>query len=128
MRTTTDFTVPRDLTGRPDGYVVLRKSSLAWLLERHRLAGQCELPGDVATDLGEAIVDVDAPVPAEDRLRTLGPILSLDQHAELLEEDENIGLPRDVQGERFWRTVAGVVHAMLENEGRAALQLLGGNK
>ena len=126
MNNTDIYTAPPSHVVKRDGYVVIRKSTLAWLLERHRAAGQVDVPHEVALDLGENVVDVDAPVPSEDRLRTLGPILSIDQHRELLEYDEVLSLPKDVNGGMFWRMVAAIVHTMLANEGRAALQILGG--
>ena len=111
-----------------DGYVLLRASTLAWLLERHRAAGDpVDVPADVAVDLREAVVagGVRAPTPAGDRLRALGPILSLDQHLELLQSDEDLKLPRDRASGEFWRLVARVTYAILINEAEAVARLLG---
>lgn len=127
MQTTQPTTQP---TTEPhsDGYVVLRKSTLAWLLERYRVGEDVDVPAEVAIDIGDAVVGVSAPIPEEDRLRTLGPMLSLDHHIDLLEADEDLELPSDRQGSRFWKTVAMVTHTILTNEGRAALQVLGGKR
>jgi len=118
-----------EVEGQRDGYVVLRKSTLAWLLERHRAAPDGpDVPASVAMDLCENVVDVMAPKPAEDRLQTLGPIMSVDQHRELLENQMSGKLPTDQQARQFWYLVTEIVHNMLENEGQAALQILGGER
>jgi len=113
-----------------DGYAVIRSSTLAWLLERARVEGELrDCPEEVARDLGKALVagNVSAPEP-EERLRTLGPVLSVDQHLELLQDDRDLDLPRDRQGGAFWRVVARVVHAMMTNEAEAVLRLIGGSE
>lgn len=109
-----------------DGYAVIRKTTLAWLIERHRQAPEEDLPVEVARDLGVAVVGVDAPHPADDALRTLGPILSTEQHIELLESDPRLRLPKDPSGSQFWNMVVSIVHAVLTNEGQAALRIIGG--
>ena len=105
-----------------DGYAVVRASTLAWLLERHRAAPEAPIPTEVAVDLREVVQSVSAPHPAEERLRLAGPVLSEEQHATLLAE--GLSLPSGKAGE-FWRLVVRVVHQMLTNEGEAVLRLLG---
>jgi hypothetical protein len=107
-----------------DGYAVIRSSTLAWLLERCRLEGQVrDVPEEVARDLAEVVERVDAPVDA-DRLRTVGPVLSVGEHEHLLADDPDLDLPRDKQAGAFWRLVVGVVHAMLRNEAEAVLRII----
>ena len=108
-----------------DGYSVIRSSTLAWLLERARLSGEVRnVPEEVARDLAEAVVNVEAPVPEEERLRALGPILSVEEHEELLATDDDLELPRDRQSGAFWRLVLRVVHAMQTNEAEAVLRII----
>jgi len=110
-----------------DGYAVLRKSTLAWLLEVYRAAGdRPDIPEEVARDLRVQVTrDLRSPVSA-DRLRLAGPLLSAEEHEALLEADADLELPRDKQAGAFWRLVVHVVHAVLRNEGEAALKLIGG--
>lgn len=109
-----------------DAYVVLRTSTLAWLLERHRVAGEpVEVPEEVARDLREAVVSGRVPAPdPEQRLRALGPLLNPEQQVTLLAEDASLRLPRGDAGE-FWRVVVKVVHAMNVNEAEAVLRVIG---
>lgn len=108
-----------------DGYAIIRASSLAWLIERARLEGEVrDVPVEVARDLGEAVEHLAAPVPSEERLRAAGPILSLEEHLQLLAEDGDLALPRSRHDGAFWRLVAGVVHVMLRNEAEAVLQII----
>lgn len=109
-----------------DGYALIRKSTLAWLLERHRRAPDEELPIEVARDLGEAVVGVEAPQAAEDPLRALGPILTAEEHIELLTADRALGLPADKGAAQFWHVVVRVVLGIMSNEGQAALRIIGG--
>lgn len=108
-----------------DGYALIRKSTLAWLLERARLEGEVrDVPEEVARDLSEAVVNVEAPKPEEERLRALGPVLSIEEHEELLANDRDLDLPRDRQGGAFWRLVLRVVHAVQTNEAEAVLRII----
>jgi hypothetical protein len=108
-----------------DGYSIIRTSTLAWLLERARLEGEIRnVPEEVARDLSEAVVNVEVPVPEEDRLRALGPVLSIEEHEELLANDDALDLPRDRQGGAFWRLVLRVVHAVHSNEAEAVLRII----
>ena len=113
-----------------DGYALLRRSTLAYLLECHRLLDPERRPTlteEVALDLREAVsTDLRAPAPAEERLRSVGPVLALEEHLELLAGDQDLKLPGGSAGE-FWRLVARVVHCMLANEAEAVLRLLGGS-
>ena len=112
-----------------DTYAVVRTSTLTWLLERARVDGELrEVPEEVARDLGQAVTGGKASAPDEERLRALGPVLSAEQHLELLQDDRDLDLPRDRQAGQFWRVVARVVHAMLTNEAEAVMQLIGGAK
>jgi len=107
-----------------DGYAVVRSSTLAWLIDRHRTAPEAPLPMEVAVDLREVARDIRAPRPAEERMRLAGPVLSEEQHVQLLAE--GLDLPAGKAGE-FWRIVVKVVHRMLTNEGEAVLHLIGGD-
>jgi hypothetical protein len=108
-----------------DGYVVVRSSTIAWLLEAARLEGAtADVPVDVAIDLGKAVTKIAAPEVAEDRLRSLGPLLSIEEHEVLLGADEELDLPTHKHDGAFWRLVAGVVHAMLRNEAEAVLRVI----
>lgn len=108
-----------------DGYVVIRSSTLAWLLERYR-EDRAEIPVEVARDLGEAVTggEVKAPV-EEDRLRMMGPILGPEEHAALLQEDQALDLPRGRDAADFWKLVVRITHAMMVNEAEATLRLIG---
>lgn len=109
-----------------DGYRVVRASTLAWLLERHRTHADTgiEVPTEVARDLALAVVDLPAPVD-EDRIRAAGPLLSPEeQEIYLLEE---LDLPRDRAGGQFWRLVVRVVHSMNRNEADAVLRIISGS-
>jgi len=110
-----------------DGYAVVRKSTLAWLLELYREAGERpDLPEEVARDLRVQVTrDVSVPVD-KDRLRVVGPVLSAEEHVQLLEACDDLDLPREKQAGAFWRLVVQVVHEMLRNEGDAVLRLIGG--
>lgn len=110
-----------------DGYTILRTSTVSWLLEHYR---RCETKTpptkDVVEDLrGEVLATIKAPRPEIDRIRAAGPILTLDQHIELLADDEELDLPKDKSGGQFWRIVAQVVHTMLLNEAEAIFKLMG---
>ncbi len=109
-----------------DGYRVIRSSTLAWLIERHRLHPDdgVELPEEVARDLGEAVVDVDAPIPVGDRLQALGPVLSVEEHETLLLEDPDLNLPRTREAGQFWRLVVRIVHAVKSREAEAVLRMI----
>lgn len=111
-----------------DGYALVRKSTLAWLLEVYRAAeNRPEIPEEVARDLRVQVTrELRSPVSA-DRLRLAGPLLSAEEHEALLLEEGSLDLPRDKQGGAFWRLVVHVVHAVLRNEGDAALKLIGGS-
>jgi hypothetical protein len=111
-----------------DGYILIRKSTLAWLLEVYRNAGdRPEVPEEVARDLRAQVTgDLRAPVEA-DRLRLAGPLLTAEEHEALLLDDSDLKLPRDAQAGAFWRLVVRVVYAVLQNEGEAAIKLIGGN-
>jgi len=108
-----------------EGYVVLRKSTVAWLLEKYRRDKDEEIPFEVAIDLRENVIDVDAPIPEEDRLKTLGPVLSVEEHIQLLMEDEDLKLPTDNQGSNFWKMVSMITWTMLKNEAECVLRILG---
>lgn len=106
-----------------DGYAIVRKSTLAWLLEKARIEdGLKDVPEEVVADLRAGVNDVEAPE-SVDPLRALGPVLAYEEHVRLLGEDEELGLPRGRDGE-FWRVVAKVVWKMLANEGEAVLRLV----
>jgi len=108
-----------------DGYAVIRTSTLAWLLERAREEGELrDVPEEVARDLGQAVTKVKAPEPPE-RLRALGPLLTVEEHMTLLEEDRDLELPRDRHGGQFWRLVVQIVHRMQTNEAEAVLRAIG---
>lgn len=108
-----------------DGYAVIRSSTLAWLLERARVEGETlDVPEEVAIDLGRAVVKLDAPVPSEDRLKSLGPMLSVEEHEQLLMADEDLDLPMNKHDGAFWRLVLRVVHSVLRNEGEAVLRII----
>lgn len=105
-------------------YVLIRAETLAWLLERHRSNQEFDaVPEEVALDLRIALPEVTYPV-EEERLRAMGPILTVEEHEKLL-LDELEELPRDVQSGQFWRLVLRVVHTTLRNEAEAVLRLLG---
>lgn len=111
-----------------DGYAVIRNSTLAWLLERARVESELlECPEEVARDLASVLNlgKVEAPVTPEDRLRGIGPILSPEQHEELLLDARELDLPRGKHDGAFWRLVVGVVHGMMSNEAEAVLRLIG---
>jgi len=113
-----------------DGYAILRKSTLAYLLECYRVAGESapEPPEEVVRDLrGTVTGDLRAPEPEGERLRAVGPVLALDEHLALLAEDRDLKLPDGRAGE-FWRLVARVVHSMLTNEAEAVLRLIGAER
>jgi hypothetical protein len=111
-----------------DGYAVIRRSTLAWLLERCRLEGEVrDVPEEVARDLSEVVAKVEAPIDT-DRLRALGPVLSVEEHEHFLADDPDLDLPRDKQSGAFWRVVVGVVHAMMQNEGEAVLKIIADRK
>lgn len=109
----------------PDGYVVIRRSTLAWLIERHRVNEiPADVPEQVAVDLGEAVINVRAPEPDEERLERFGPLLSSDTHKSLLRRD--VELPTDVAGRSFWELVVDIVHNMMAYEGEAIMRVVGG--
>jgi len=110
---------------KSDGYALIRAQTLAWLLERHRVAGEpVDLPVEVAQDLREAVVKhLPAPT-ADDPLRSLGPVLSAEEQMDLLAADSTLNLPAGSGGE-FWKLVVRVVHAMGINESEAILRLIG---
>lgn len=110
-----------------DGYVLIRQSTLTWLLEVYRNSSERPpVTDEVAVDLrGAVTAGLRAPVPEVDRLRVAGPILSAEQHLQLLREDEELSLPRDRQSAAFWETVLRVTHRVLSNEAEAVLRLIG---
>jgi|WetSurMetagenome_2_1015567.scaffolds.fasta_scaffold458818_2 hypothetical protein len=110
-----------------DGYTLIRKSTLAWLLEIYRASeNRPEIPEEVARDLRVQVTkDIRSPVSA-DRIRLAGPLLSAEEHETLLLAEGNLDLPTDKQAGAFWRLVVQVVHGVLRNEGEAALKLIGG--
>lgn len=109
-----------------DGYVLLRASTLAWLLERHRTHGEdAPVPEEVALDLRVAAPSV--PVRSElDPFRAMGPVLTVEQHEALLQDE--LRLPADAQAGAFWRQVVAVSYAMMRNEAEAAMRLLAGDE
>lgn len=111
-----------------DGYTIIRRSTLAWLLEHYRQCEDKQSPtAEVIADLrGDVLADVKAPNAEGDRLHAAGPVLSVDEHVALLASDDGLDLPQGKAGE-FWRLVARVVHAMLLNESEAILKILGAN-
>lgn len=107
-----------------DGYAVVRRSTLAYLLECARLGGGLEnVPEEAARDLGLAIGSVEAPIDG-DRLRATGPILSDREHVELLAADPELNLPTRGQSADFWRVVASVTLAILRNEAEAVRRII----
>lgn len=107
-----------------DSYALIRKSTLAWLLEGVRDNAR-DVPLEVAKDLGTAVLDTDAPDASEDRLAMAGPVLSESDHVQLLASDPDLGLPSDGPSAQFWKLVAKVAHTMLCNEAEAVLRLMG---
>jgi hypothetical protein len=105
-----------------EGYVVLRKSTLAYLLECARLGGGLEnVPEEAARDLGLAVDGVEAPVD-EDRLRAVGPLLDFREHADLVAEE--IDLPRGGQNAEFWKLVVRITLSILRNEAEAVRRVI----
>ena len=109
-----------------DGYVIVRQSTLAWLLEHYRRCEDKQAPtAEVVADLRDEVVsNIAAPPPEGDRLHAAGPVLSAEEHIALLAEDEALDLPQGAQAGQFWRLVARIVHAMLLNESEATLRIL----
>lgn len=110
------------------GFVILRGETLAFLLDEWRKLPPEDrgvITAEVAGDLREAAVRVEAPRTDTERLRAAGPVLSLQQHMELLLEDEFLQLPRDAHGREFWELVAKINHSMMSSEGEAVLRILG---
>lgn len=109
-------------------YAFIRSETLGWLLENLRtvpVEDRPEIPLEVAKDLREVVKGLKAPSVDENRIRGAGPMLSLEQHLELLADDESLELPTDRQGSAFWQLVASVVHKMMSNEGEAILRVIG---
>ncbi len=113
-----------------DSYSVIRSSTLSWLLEKVRQDDNLrDIPEEVAIDLGKAIKTGAVKVQSiEEKLRTLGPVLSIEQHIQFLLEDKDIDLPSDPSSSKFWNLVVNVVHKMLINEAEGVLTLIGGNE
>lgn len=110
-------------------YALIRTETLAWLLEALRAVpteDRPPIPVEVAQDLREVVQNVEAPRPELDRVRGAGPVLSYEQHLDLLADAaEELGLPINKHDGAFWRLVARVTHKMLENEGEAILRVIG---
>lgn len=107
-----------------DGYVVVRRKTLAYLVESARVDGTLQdVPEEVARDLGVALERVEAPVD-EDRLAAVGPILSAREHESLLLDDRDLELPRDRQSGAFWRQVMNVTLSILRNEAEAVRRVI----
>lgn len=108
-----------------DGYAVVRRSTLAWLLERHREAPECSIPLEIARDLRITSSNLSVPTTT---VRPCGPILSVEQHIELLRADPLSGMPDDPHSRRFLETIVGVCHRVLANEGEAESRIIGGDE
>lgn len=109
-------------------YAIIRTETLAWLVECLRTVPHEDrppIPLEVVQDLKEAVANVEAPKAELDRVRGAGPVLSIEQHLELLGDDEGLELPTTKMEGAFWRLVARVTHKILENEGEAILRVLG---
>lgn len=107
-----------------DGYVVLRKSTLAYLIECARLGGGLEnVPEEVARDLGLAVEGVEVPLDG-DRLAAVGPLLTLRDHVELIAGDPDLDLPQRGQAAEFWQVVTKVTLAVLRNEAEAVRRVI----
>lgn len=113
-----------------DTYAVIRGSTLSWLLEKIRLDDNLrDIPEDVARDLGYAIDVGSVKVQSlEDKLKTIGPVLSTDIHEQILSENLDIQLIRDNHNDSFWKQIVQIFHMMLESEAEAVLRLIGGDK
>lgn len=107
-----------------DGYAVVRKSTIAYLLEVARENGGLDdVPDEVARDLGTVVADIAAPID-EDRLAAVGPILSVRQHVELISSDSELEIPRTKQGSEFWQLVVQITHSVLRNEAEAIRRVI----
>jgi len=106
-----------------DGYALIRKQTLAWLLEGVRDQGR-DVPDEVAKDLGGSLTDVNAPNPTEDRLAMAGPVLTDEQHLDLLAHDATLELPQTGPSAHFWQLVTKVTLAILRNEAEAVCRLM----
>jgi hypothetical protein len=107
-----------------DGYVVIRRSTLSYLIECARLGGGLEnVPEEVARDLGVAVVEVEAPTD-EERIAAAGPLLSFREHVELLLGDPDLELPRSGQSSQFWQLVTQIVISILRNEAEAVRRIV----
>jgi len=113
-----------------DSYVLIRSTTLAWLLECVREDElRYAVPPEVARDLAGKLNAGTVPAPV-DPGRTVGlaPVLTPEEHMQLMQEDASLGLPADRRAGEFWRTVVKVVHAFACNEAEATLRLLGGDE
>jgi hypothetical protein len=108
-----------------DGYAVIRKSTLAYLLEAARVAEMNrDVPEEVARDLSVAVEGVAAPDVDEDRLRAAGPLLTLREHVELLSADPELDLPIKGQSAEFWQVVTKITLTVLRNEAEAVRRVI----
>lgn len=108
-----------------DGYAVVRSSTLAWLLEAARVEGELrDVPEAVAVDLGARLERVEVPEELEDRLAAVGPLLSFDEHVELLVGDPDLELPKGDQGSQFWKLVTRIALSILRNEAEAVQRVI----
>lgn len=109
-----------------DGYALIRRSTLAFLVECARTGGGIEnVPEEVARDLGEALPAVEAPTDLEERIAAAGPLLSLGEHVELLAADPELDLPTRGQSAEFWKLVTKVTLSVLRNEAEAVRRVIG---
>lgn len=108
-----------------DGYVILKASSLSWLIEHLLAAEQLKnVPEDIAKDLGHILVNQGIREPIDqDKVKSLGPILTVDEHEHLLLQSD-LRLPTDKQSGQFWRMVMHIVHTMLQNEADAIMHIV----